>query len=280
MSVAATVRDLVRRTSWSGRLVIGGLAGVAVGGLAQGAAGTLNVNGVAGGWPALLLGAGVAAAVIAVLARPGAERWRDVPIGIVVGLLAVGLLDLAELIRGVDEATLGGPLAILGRVVAAGSATLLLAGLIVRRRKDGDATLLTGLRATSRFHLARLGGLAVAGGWALLVMQGQGFAIRTIDALGLVAVAVVVTGLGSSSLTDASDRAGRATVAAFAAVVVLVGVDTALVVIGQLGSMWSDGLATVGGYALYLAGVVVVGLGGLHATIGLHRLRRARPAPT
>jgi hypothetical protein len=260
--------------------VIGGLAGVAVGGLAQGAAGTLNVNGVAGGWPALLLGAGVTAAVIAVLARSATARWRDVPIGIAVGLMVIGLLDLAELVRGIDEAMVGGPLGGFGRVVAPGSAVALLAGLITRRHVDGDSGWLHGVRMTPRYHLARLGGIAVAAGWALLVTQGQGFAIRTVDALGLVAVAVLVTGLSSSSLTDAPDRPGRATVAAFAALVVLVGVDTALVVIGQLGSMWSDGLATVGGYALYLAGVVVVGLGGLHATVGLHRLRRVRAAPT
>ena len=279
MSAAATVQAIGRRFGRSAWLVIGGVAGLAVGGLAQGAVDSLNVNGVAGGWPVLLLGsavAGIAGAVLyngpAGLARPAVARWADVPIGIAVGLLVVGLLDMGELVRGIDEDTVGGPIGMLGRAVALGSAVVLLAGLLVRRHEGGGSSWVSGVRTTPRYHPARLGAVAIVAGWAVLVTQGQGFAIRTIDALGLVVAAVILAGLGSSPLAEVSDRPGRAVAAVLAAVTVAIGLDTVLVVTGHLDTIGIGGPATAVGYVLYLAGVVIVGLGGVHATIGLRSL--------
>lgn len=275
MTVGATAREMVRRASLPARLVIGGLAGVTAGAAAQGAAGTLNVNGVAGGWPVLVVGAGLCASLLAARARPAAERWRDVPIGLALGLLVVGLLDLAELMRGIDEAAAGGLLGMIGRVVAAGSAVMLVAGLFSQQRAAGDAAWLRRLRATPRYHLSRVGGVVVVIGWLLLVTAGQGFAVRTVDALGIVGATLIAVSLGMPPSVDAADRPGRAALAALAAGTAMIGIDTLLAVLGHVGSIWDDGLATAGGYALYLVGVVIVGLGAIHATIGLRRPSRA-----
>lgn len=281
MSAVARARAIGGRFGWPTWLVITGSGGIVVGSLAQSAAGTLNVNGATGAWPVLLLGT-VVCVIAAFVIGPGRaalERWQELPIGIAVGLLVVALLDLAELARGIDDAIVGGLLGSLGRVIATGSAAGLLVGVSVRRRAVAGPSWMAGLRATSRYHLARLGGVAVVAGWVVLVTQGQGFAIRSLDALGLVVIAVLLTGLGTVPSPDGSDRSGRTAVGVLATIAVVIGLDTAVVVLGHLDPIVRDGPATLGGYALYLTGVVVVGIGGVNGTIGLRRPRRAVPAP-
>jgi len=278
VTTATTAKALARRIGWKAWLVIGGSVGVAAGSAAQGAVGALNVNGVGGAWPVLLVGAAATglAEAVGVPTRPAVARWRDVPIGVAAGLLVLGLLDLAELVRGISDVTIGGPIGVLGRVLVAGSAVALLAGIVIRRREAGGASWIDGVRATPRYHPARVGGVVVAVGWSVLVTQGQGFAIRTIDALGLIAVAVIVAGLGSSLLGDAADRRpGRAVAAGLAAVTVVIGLDTLLVVVGHLDAIGIGGPTTGVGYVLYIAGVVIVGFGGAHSTVGLRWPRRA-----
>jgi len=281
VSAAARARALAGRFGLPAWLVIIGAVGTGIGSLLQAAAGTQNVNGAPGAWPVLLAGAAAGAAAAAMIGpgRPALARWRDVSIGIALGVVAVALLDLVELGRGIDDATVGGLVGRLGRVVAAASAIVLLVGLLARRRGGGGPSWLAGLRETPRYHVARLGGLVVIVGWAVLVAQGQGFAIRTVDAVGVVIVGVILAGLGALASDEGSDRRGRATAGVLAAIIVVIGLDTAIIVAGQLDPIVRDGPATFGGYALYLAGVVIVGVGGINATIGLRRPRRAAAAP-
>jgi len=267
--VIAASPSTLRRIGLPAGLVGAGVGLSIAGCLVQGAVGGLNVNGATGAWPVIL--AGTASVGVGLLAldtgRPWLVRWRDLPIGIAAGVVVLAALDVAELVRGIEDAVAGGILGMAGRVVAAIGSAILLGGVAAKRRSTGGGSWLAATRGSPSLHLARLGALTVLGGWIVLVTQGHGFALRTIDAAALLAAIAAGLGLGSVAAGGLSSTAGRISVAGACGFVVVVALDTVLVVVGNVGPLVAGGVASAGGYVLYVAGVAILGAGGTRAVL-------------
>jgi hypothetical protein len=245
--LVATWNGLGRRD----RLVLVGAIAVLVGALMMAISGGVGANGDGG--IALVVALGAIAVVAlrgAAIVRPGTRDAAETVLpGLALGLVAVTALDLVQPVRySADLEVFGGPLGLAGRLVALLGAAVILAGTPPRR-----------LGSPSLAGRLVVGGLlAMVAGWLLLLVLAEGFAMRSIESVGLFAVAVAATApapsgalrRGSGSIGVLARDIVRPIAALTGTLVVFEGV---LSVVGELGPL-AGAPAGVVGLVLYLAG--------------------------